>query len=355
MCPSPVRSRLNRQGFTLIELLVVMAIIAVLVSITIPAVFKAREAASRTTCANNLRQFGLAFMNHQTQYGYFPTAGVNDNALPTFQTITSNGTNYLQPVPGWKQDAGWGFQVLPFIDSEPVWQGIGGLANSKAGTVSSTAAIAAMQNAVATPLKLYFCPSRRGPSVNTNFTSPGTNFPYEKTYQGVSPLFPNGVALCDYAGCNGNVAPTSTSTNISPGSGAVTSQASGRTTISSTDIKDGSSYTLLVGEKAANPRANNGPYILAEDDLGYFSGYNSGNFNAIRFTDPKVMPIRDIEILSAKNQTGGAFGSAHPGSWNGLMADGSVQQFSYTIDSGVFSALGTIQGNEIITDNDLAP
>jgi prepilin-type processing-associated H-X9-DG protein len=51
--------------------------------------------------------------------------------------------------------------------------------------------------------------------------------------------------------------------------------------------------------------------------------------------------------------TGGAFGSIHPGTWNALMVDGSVQQLSYTIDSIVYSALGTIAGGETVRDLDL--
>src|SRR5579884_768847 len=65
----------RRTGFTLIELLVVMAIIATLVAIAVPAVMKAREAANRTLCSNNLSQIGKAFIHYQGTVGYFPTAG----------------------------------------------------------------------------------------------------------------------------------------------------------------------------------------------------------------------------------------------------------------------------------------
>ena len=72
----------RRQGFTLIELLIVMAIIAVLVALTLPAVMKAREASNRTTCMNNLRQLGLACHSHHERLGYFPTAGTSDLCAP---------------------------------------------------------------------------------------------------------------------------------------------------------------------------------------------------------------------------------------------------------------------------------
>src|SRR5688500_14868950 len=109
----------RRYGFTLVELLVVIAIIGVLVALLLPAVQASREAARRTQCKNNLKQIGLAFHQHHDVHQFFPTGGWDWATPPTYV----NGT----PAIGREQQAGWGFQILPYVEQTVVWNGGGGV------------------------------------------------------------------------------------------------------------------------------------------------------------------------------------------------------------------------------------
>ncbi len=203
-----------------------------------------------------------------------------------------------------------------------------------------------MAASIAHPLKIFFCPSRRPPVANTTYAN--SNFP-NTAVDVIQKQYTAGLTyttgLCDYAACNGSNLPVSGKQNT----GAILSQIGGRATISSTDIVDGVSYTLLLGEKGGNFRLG---MITNEDDLGFASAFSLVNFNTVRFTNATLLPIRDVEMVSG-GPTGGAFGSAHNGTWNALMADGSVQGIGYNITSTVFTALGTIRGLEIIDDTQL--
>ncbi|QDU63586.1 hypothetical protein Pan216_44670 [Planctomycetes bacterium Pan216] len=102
---------LTRRGFTLVELLVVIAIIGVLVGLLLPAVQRAREAARRVQCQNQLRQIGLALHNYHDGHGVFPPAGVARR--PT----NANDCHGGGAVVG---DAGapWTVLILPYLDEQ---------------------------------------------------------------------------------------------------------------------------------------------------------------------------------------------------------------------------------------------
>src|SRR5262249_35818591 len=97
----------HAAGFTLIELLVVIAIIAVLVGLLLPAVQRVREAANRTRCANNLKQMGLAALNHESTYKRFPGGGWGERWVGE----PDRGTGNSQP-------GGWVYQLLSFVEQE---------------------------------------------------------------------------------------------------------------------------------------------------------------------------------------------------------------------------------------------
>ena len=268
----------RRTGFSLVELLVVIAIIMILMGLLMPAVQKVREAGNRLLCKNNLKQIAIAFHHHHNDHGFFPSGGWAFFTPPTYV----NGA----PLPAPRQQAGWGFQILPQIESAAVWQ---------AGALK----------AVGTTNPIYFCPSRRPPQTVT------TRDNYSPPLTGSKVVH----ALCDYAASNRE------------GNGAVQRFKPLRFR----DFTDGTSHTLLVGEKRLNLAFLGQPQD--DDNEGYTAGWNEDTIR--KSSDP---PAPDYIGSGDGNNV---FGSSHPGAFNMLFADGSVKPLSYSINKKLFSRLGS--------------
>jgi prepilin-type N-terminal cleavage/methylation domain-containing protein/prepilin-type processing-associated H-X9-DG protein len=293
----PPRPSGSRRGFTLIELLVVIAIIGTLIGLLLPAVQKVREAASRMQCQNNLKQIGLAFHNHHDAHKFFPTGGWDWNTPPTYV----NGV----AVSGAQQQAGWGFQILPYLEQDNLWRG-GQAANDQDRILL----------AIGTPNKVFFCPSRRLPQT--------VNYGHPDYLGGIVARR----ALCDYAASN------------LEGTGVVHRYTPARFA----DILDGTSNTLLVSEKRLNLRKMGQP--KTGDILGYTAGWDEDPLRTSSF-----LPKPDYS--ASKNDKVARFGSSHPGRFNAVLADGSVRSISYSIDKAVFTYLGNKKDGQVISASDL--
>jgi prepilin-type processing-associated H-X9-DG protein len=324
--------------------MVVMAIIAVLIALLLPAIQRAREAANQMACANNLRTIGQAVI-----------AFAGDKALPTGGSHVFNPSNpssftprSVTPaaVPMTRNNQNWGFfyQILPNIEQENVWKDA--LAPPPAGKTQWD--ISDFRVAQAT-ISTYFCPSRRGgtallvTSGLPNSTSPG------------------GYGACDYAV---NMGPLSTLNSKAMGAAwvnypvdyfgvcnpSVINDPVGSANfyngqlVKISDIKDGTSYTILVAEKSMSSDTLTGKPtdnpVQGGDQYGYWAGALVGQsgtnpvpgLEINRFGD--IAPMRDL--TGPINYTG--FGSAHPQSFNALMCDGSVRQITYSMNNTATSA-----------------
>jgi prepilin-type N-terminal cleavage/methylation domain-containing protein len=287
----------RRPGFTLVELLVVIAIIGVLISLLLPAVQKVREAANRTSCINNLKQIALACHNYHDTHKRLPPG----NLGPQPKDYPDN-----QPMP-WGanfngQYVGLMAYLLPYVEQDNVYRGLqttGGV-NFNLDTSYPTQVASTMNqvnpwfidpinpnnypppiyNYVATPIKTYVCPSApsdRAPNVviglvfwNRTDDLATISWWYENYLDANNNLIPQTpFGVTNYVGvagmCNNNMAP-----DYKQYKGVFGNHTKNRLT----DIIDGTSNTLLIGETCGhrvtnNPYLGQGPSTANEYDLAW--------------------------------------------------------------------------------------
>jgi len=211
-----LKQKAVRAGFTLIELLVVIAIIAILIGLLLPAVQKVREAAARMKCSNNLKQIGLALHNYESTYQKFPKG-----CAPSDQDGSAWGSS-------------WKVYILSGLEQDAIltkWQHTSSSGYTNANNIG-------LVNKITIPP--YRCPSSTLPDFS----------PYSNT-SGFLEMFTG------YTGISG----AHTDATISSG-GNGTVSGSGilfpNSAVKITEITDGTSNTMMVGEQSAHLKdANN--------------------------------------------------------------------------------------------------
>jgi prepilin-type N-terminal cleavage/methylation domain-containing protein/prepilin-type processing-associated H-X9-DG protein len=301
----------RRRAFTLIELLVVIAIIAVLIALLLPAVQQAREAARRTQCRNNLKQLGLALHNYESSVRMFPPGYIA-------ASVAAKDT-----TPGW----GWGAMILPYMDQAPIYNRL----NFNLSVADPTNA-----TATATPVTAFLCPSdlvQAGPF--NVYSDPPTNSAV------VMQVTPSSYAAMtgDANSVNGNAA-TKTTQSFNGVFYVNSSTKIG-------DITDGTSMTMLVGERAW--AIVNGAWIGAPN----LALPESGVKNPFTPHNSSTTGVLIQAHASTINNTAGASmdenSSLHVGGAQFLFGDGSVHFLSNNINTTVLMAYATKAGSEAVS------
>jgi prepilin-type N-terminal cleavage/methylation domain-containing protein len=324
-----------RTGFTLIELLVVIAIIGLLVSMLMPAVQKAREAARRSSCTNNMRQLGVAAHNYLSAHRVFPSGSIAgqgcEYVIPAFpETFTAPITNIPNdPVPAlpltsttydslsrtvslrdWRLGTGWSWHalLLPQMDQATIQINFSLPKNEPTNWQMCQV-----------PIESYICPSAAYPSarpLNLGYTS----------YRGNHGAWPLRDAMGDCQAPLNN--------------GAFYAHSA----LSDRDFTDGATNTLLFGEALYGGFWNdpNSCCSRLPDDIrpSPFDTY---------WIPPICVPLDPFlcpHPPKVRQEFG--FGSFHGDVVVFTLVDGSSRTISKNVDTNTFRALCTRNGREPI-------
>jgi len=386
----------SKRGFTLVELLVVITIIGILISLLLPAVQAAREAARRAQCNNNLKQIGLAALNHESALKFLPTGGWAFSGGSGAAAHSGCAGNPDRGC-GINQPGCFFYNLLPYIEQSAVYQ----LASNKTGTNLQAAVTTMLQ----TPISAYYCPSRRQAKVYGVQTLVGSNVQnvacgalneasevcpdtgakidycanggtYWINLQDMCVYFSATViTIADQAGVEALLADrarmkTFLSVLEGGGNGAVYHYKVGIdstfpgangasylfSTVSVGQIKDGTSNTFLAGEKYLDPDLYVGTYPLTSQkghgDLWALGGQvnTSTRFAQDWSESSTTQPFRDTAGYTAYH----GFGSCHAGGYNMAFCDGSVRQIGYGVDRWVVCYLSNRRDGKTIDETALS-
>ncbi len=309
-----------RSAFTLVELLVVIAIIGILIALLLPAVQSAREAARRTQCTNNLKQLGLAAHTHHDAQKHLPAGGWG------WGWVGDPDQGFGRTQPG-----GWVYNSLPYIEQQAVHD----LGKGLTGTQKR----AALLQLTLSPIGAMNCPTRRQARLYAKVWPPETftALNADNTPPGQGKSARTCYAI-NYGSNNTNdhgQGPSTLADGIKPtydpgNAGKGTGVGFALSTIRFGDITDGASNTLYASEKYLNSdHYEDG--MDGGDNEGMYTGCNNDSFR-VTYNQPRPdRPGVDNTV---------DFGSAHASGLIGVMCDGSVRTFPYTIDVVVWRAIG---------------
>ena len=351
------------KGFTLVELLVVIAIIGVLVALLLPAVQAAREAARRSSCQNNMKNIGLACLNYESARGVYPPGSVNA------KDVSYNGDSWQMEILPYMEQGALDSQTATYLQSlrtsptvEVDFFTVVDKANN--GDATAKALIEGLKGVV-----IFSCPSDN-PTEAVDKFSPELR---ASNYGGVAGSFrarnPSIACATSYTDPNymsvGCVSGINIDGMLYPGS-----------KVESRQINDGTSNTLMVGERWYQVRAwpfgsyYSTPYIpgggrSAKERPPYTPVGSSSS--ACKNIDGKKYPpnvsldsvgyyLSHADTDRPGPQTNKQIGfndlpfqSFHVGGVNFVRADGSVNMLTESTDPDLYNALASRNGEETIS------